>query len=63
MRTVEWLKQELAKFPDDAVCFAYEGEVIGIVIERPGKRLQAQGIIYCSEYNDENEKTILLDDI
>ena len=49
MRTVAWLKAELNKFPDDAVCFAYEGEVIGIVIEPPGRDMRRQGCIYCSE--------------
>jgi hypothetical protein len=54
MRTVAWLKAELSKFRDDAVCFAYEGEVRGIVIEPPlganGRRdILRQGCIYCSE--------------
>ena len=57
MRTVKWLREELAKFPDDAVCFAYEGEVTGIVIEKHGHRLEAQGVIHCSESNDEGKKT------
>lgn len=42
MRTVKWLREELAKFPDDALCFAYEGEVTGIVIEIAGKRMRDQ---------------------
>jgi len=54
MRTVAWLKAELAKFPDDAMCYAYEGEVIGLIIEPPdpsnGEQLPTtQGVIYCSE--------------
>ena len=32
MRTVKSLIEELKKFPDDAQCFAYEGEVSGLVI-------------------------------
>lgn len=32
MRTIKSLKEELNKFPDDAVCYAYEGEITGIVI-------------------------------
>ena len=57
MRTVAWLKAELNKFPDDAVCFAYDGEVRGIVIEPPldsnGDRdISRQGCIYCSEDDD-----------
>ncbi len=57
MRTVAWLKKELDKFPDDAVCFAYEGEVTGLVFEMPGKRLKNQGVIYCSEGDDEGKET------
>ena len=61
MRTIAWLKSELNKFPDDAVCFAYEGEVTGLVIEKPGQRLGRQGVIYCSENNcDEGKETELL---
>jgi hypothetical protein len=33
MKTVAELMRELEKFPDDARCWAYEGEVTGIVIE------------------------------
>jgi hypothetical protein len=52
VRTVKELKEELSKFPDDAVCFAYEGEVHGIVIEmmQDGKRnIRKQGVIHCGE--------------
>lgn len=54
MMTVAWLRAELAKFPDDALCFAYEGEVCVIVIEPPPigderRDLSRQGCIYCSE--------------
>ncbi|TNE87191.1 MAG: hypothetical protein EP324_08115 [Gammaproteobacteria bacterium] len=62
MRTIAWLRQELEKFPDDAVCFAYEGEVIGLIVERAGQRLQSQGVIYCSESDDDGKETKLLDD-
>lgn len=57
MRTVAWLKEELEKFPDDALCFAYEGEVIGLIIE-PARDAEGessnvrQGCIYCSEDDD-----------
>lgn len=57
MRTVKWLRDELAKFPDDALCFAYEGEVSGIVIEKPGHRLEHQGVIHCSESDDTGKET------
>ena len=32
MRTVKYLIEQLKKFPEDAVCWAYEGETRGIVI-------------------------------
>lgn len=57
MRTVAWLRQELARFPDEALCFAYEGEVTGIVI---GVDSSGQGVIHCSEYDDEGKPTQLL---
>ena len=60
MRTVKWLREELAKFPDDALCFAYEGEVTGIVIEIAGKRMRDQGVIYCSEGDDGEIESELL---
>ena len=55
MRTVKWLMNELSKFPDDALCHAYEGEVTGIVITKSVPF--EQGIIYCSEGNDEDKQT------
>ncbi len=60
MRTVKWLKKELSKFPDDAVCHAYEGEVTGIVIQHAGMPITEQGMIYCSERDDEDKQTELL---
>lgn len=59
-RTVAWLRKELEKFPDDAECFAYEGEVTGIVIQRPSEGLVPQGVIYCSENDDTGRETQLL---
>jgi len=32
MKTVGEVLEELAKFPKDALCYAYEGEMHGIVI-------------------------------
>ena len=60
MRSVAWLKKELEKFPDDAMCFAYEGEVTGIIIEPSDERMRRQGVIYCSERDDEEKETELL---
>lgn len=45
MRTVKGLIEELTRFPDDALCYAYEGEVIGIVIRHCGR----EGVIHCGE--------------
>jgi hypothetical protein len=45
MRTVRSLIEELARFPDDSLCYAYEGEISGIVV-RHGVR---QGVIHCGE--------------
>ena len=57
MRTVKELKAELDKFPDDAMCFAYEGEVCGLVIE-PAKRTKKiiQGVIWCGEGRTRKER-------
>jgi hypothetical protein len=63
MRTVKELKEELAKFPEDAVCFATECEVVGIVIERAGTverdagiAAWDQGFIPCSEGDGDSGK-------
>ena len=53
MKTVKELKKELSKFPDDALCFAYEGESIGIAIQSNNK----EGFIYCCESNCKENKT------
>ena len=61
MRTVKWVREELAKFPDDALCYAYEGEVTGIVIIRdqsPGRRWES-GCIHLSEGADTRETELL----
>ena len=58
MRTVKSLREELRKFPDDAQCFAYEGEVDGLVIKHPYYR--NQGVIHCGEEEREEKETRLL---
>lgn len=62
MRTVKSLIEELQKFPPDAVCFAYEGEVTGVVIEYAGGGIGKQGVIYCGESrgSDPEKETELL---
>jgi hypothetical protein len=61
MITIKKLKEELEKFNDDDLCFAYEGEVIGLVIENKKDRLGKQGVIYCSEGDDEGKETETID--
>lgn len=63
MRTIKELKEELDKFPEDCVCFAYEGEVTGIIIEYPGRRLKEQGVIFCSESDYKEPETELIQKI
>lgn len=57
MRTIKELKAELDKFPDDCVCYAYEGESTGIIVEYPNERRPGhwgdQGIIWCEDRGDD----------
>jgi len=48
MKTVKQLIDDLSKFPEDAKCYAYEGEVIGIIVTDG----EQDGVIYCSESED-----------
>jgi len=57
MKSVKELKEELSKFEDGDLCFAYEGEVIGIVVNR-GDR---QGVIYCGEGSLKESETKIID--
>lgn len=59
MRTVKSLIEELARFPDEALCHAYEGEIIGIVVRLDGR----EGVIHCSEREDAQQETVLLKDL
>lgn len=45
MRTVKSLIEELVRFPEEALCHAYEGEIIGIVVRHCGR----EGVIHCGE--------------
>jgi len=49
MRTVQYLIDELKKFNPNDLCFAYEGEETGIVIEH---KPYGQSLIRCSEFID-----------
>jgi hypothetical protein len=52
MRTVKWLIEQLSKYPEDALCYAYEGEDTGVVIVIPGR---GSSFIRCKEIEDEDE--------
>ena len=56
MRTVKSLLEELARFPEDALCHAYEGEVIGIVVRHGGR----EGVIHCGEREGAEPETVPL---
>lgn len=56
MRTVKSLIEDLARFPDHALCDAYEGEITGVVI-RKSKR---EGVIHCSQREGAEPETELL---
>jgi len=53
MRTVRSLIEELARFPDEALCYAYEGEISGIVIRHCGHL----GVIHCGEREGAEQET------
>jgi hypothetical protein len=54
--TVKRLREELLKFADDCVCYAYEGEVRGIIISPPGG-WGGPGVIHCGEEEAEETRT------
>jgi hypothetical protein len=56
MRTVKSLIEELTRFPDEALCHAYEGEITGIVV-RYGS---GEGVIHCSAREGAEPQTELL---
>lgn len=51
MLSVKKLKELLASMPDEARCYAYEGEIIGIVFRHEGKEL---GYVAADEDDEEN---------
>jgi len=54
MKTVKELIKELKKFPKDALCYAYEGETVGIGVKT--KDNKKFGFIYMKE-KGKDEKT------
>jgi hypothetical protein len=56
MRTVRSLIEELTRFPGEALCYAYEGEISGIVIRHGGR----EGVIHCGEREGAEPDTVLV---
>lgn len=56
MRTVGWLKKELEGIKDDVLCYAYEGEVTGIVLFPRNFPRESYGTLYCDEYTNKDNK-------
>ena len=52
MITVKELREALSLFRDDAVCYPYEGEVIGLIVCPPGG-WGGPGVIHFSESDDD----------
>ena len=60
MKTVAQVIKELSMFPGYCECFAYEGEVTGIIIEDGSGK---QGVVFCDERGDgDNIDPILIGD-
>jgi hypothetical protein len=54
MKTVKELTEELKKFPEDALCYGYEGEGTGIgIVSKDGKK---KGFIYAGESEISKDK-------
>ena len=60
MRTVKELIAELQKFPEDAQCYAYEGEAFGLNITDANDS-DNNGFIHCGPYTNDEPETKLLD--
>lgn len=59
MRTVANLIHELQKFPEDAMCSAYEGDgIVAIVISKPGYK-NGHGVIHCGSSRTEPATELL----
>ncbi len=64
MRTVKSLIEELQKFPPGATCFAYEGEVSGLIVNYGNQYLingaivpYQIGTIHCGEGDRDEPET------
>jgi len=67
MRLVKDLIAELQRFPPDARCYAYEGEITGVVVteveyttNREGGRGRRElGWVTCSESDRKEDETVI----
>jgi hypothetical protein len=60
MRTVKSLIEELQKFPPEAMCYAYEGEIIGVVVYEPtADNKHYLGYVYCGEIHANEKETVI----
>ena len=56
MKTVKEIKEDLNKFKDSDLCYAYEGEVSGIIVNRG----EEQGVIFCGEFDGPEKETEII---
>lgn len=54
MRKVKDLIEQLKKYDGEAMCYAYEGEVTGIVV-KVGDDMFSDALIYCSPYTESED--------
>jgi hypothetical protein len=54
MITIKKLKEKLALFNENLSCYAYEGEITGLIIIDEESKIE-KGTIYCSTFFDEND--------
>lgn len=59
MQTVESLIRELQKFPSNAICHAYEGEVTGVIVSTRDNRLGDLGYVPCSEADEQEGPAVI----
>lgn len=59
MITVKQAIEALSKYPAEALCYAYEGEITGIVVVTPGEKREL-GVIEASEQIIEPSERIRL---
>jgi hypothetical protein len=60
MKTIKSMIEALRRFPEDAICYAYEGEVTGVVIVVRDKvqtfKQETLGVIWATENDEEDTR-------